>query len=305
MVTRTKTKKPTSRPARSLAKEGLTIDDYVVSLPDAPNKPSDKLEDYFAVFFGEKSVGKTTLLNQFPGAHIWQLEPGRRNAAVLQSPIDFLNVSQMEEICQKHGIRREEYATPWKKLCKEVSVASESDRYRIMAFDTTDRLYMLAEADYCFLKERESLHAMKDFGASHKLVNQMIEQLLVPLRRTKGVLGTSHGKTREVELVNDTVEMKCMTAPPKMEELLRSISDMQVYYGYTETGERQFYVREKHNIKASCGIDGHFMFKGRQIASFSGGKTPAEAYKNLKLAFDNKKKPIEYVGDDSSNEETD
>lgn len=291
----------TARPTRPAKKTpaGLTIDDYVVSLPDSPNKPSDKLEDYFVVFFGEKSVGKTTLLYQFPGAFIWQLEPGRENAPVLQEPIDFETVPEMEAIIKTHGVRREQYATPWKKLLKQIEYASNQDRYRVLSFDTLDRLYMLAVADYCFMGEKESLNAFKDYGTSHTLVNQIVERVLVPLRRKKGVLGTSHGKTREIETAGDTIEMKCMTAAPKMEELLRAISDMQVYYGYQESGDRVFYVREKHAIKASCGIDGHFLFKSRQIASFEAGDSPKAAFANFQKAYANKKKPLEYVGADA------
>jgi hypothetical protein len=293
-----KKKKPSSTVGRIPA--GLVLDDFVVDLPKVPNKPSGRLQDYFSVFFGEKSVGKTTLLNQFPGIHIWQLEPGRRNVSVLQTPVPPKTVEQMEADVDKYGIDKESYATPFKILKKQVDVAIEAEEYQVLAFDTLDRLYQLAVTDYCFMHGVADINQMNDYGTSHTLTDQLVEQFLLKAKLRKGVIGTSHGKARNIlSDKGDQIDVKGMTAAPRMEQILRAMSDMQAYYGYTEDGERIFYVREMHFIKASCGIEDRFLSKGRMIGSFYAGPSAKDAYSRLNAAFNNKLKSdyiAEYVG---------
>ena len=59
-----------------------------LALPTTPVTPSEKLEDYSIMIFGDKRVGKTTIASSFPDSFTFRFEKGRKNLSILQVPND-------------------------------------------------------------------------------------------------------------------------------------------------------------------------------------------------------------------------
>lgn len=240
-----------------------------VQLPTSANKPPENFADYVSLFFGEKGVGKTSLVAQFNKALVAQWEPGRRHLEIMQ-------------VAPKN----------WKQYKEYQRLAIEDNRFQTIANDTIDRAYRACLEHVC--RERGYTHPneAKDFGQTWSAVFSEFEDTMNQIHNSgKTPLFVSHAKYKEIEdaLTRTTTEMYVPTCTDKALEYMRAVCDFAFCLTKRET-ERVIVVRGTSTIWASCGVPNTFLCPdtGKELAEIPMGNSPEEAYKNLCLGFENK-----------------
>lgn len=236
--------------------------------PEELNEPPEKLLSYFIFIFGEKGIGKTSLISQFPGAVVGMLEPGRRNLRIRQVDI----------------------TAGWETVEAFVDAAIEDATVQTIGLDTADRLYESALDYVCDSKGIDHPGTIKDFGATWREIKDTFEGLLTKIHNSgKGLVLTSHAKWRDLELRNGAVQpILSPTLSDSPLTTIKAMADYAFYYGYYGGGRRALFLRGHEDLWCACGSADRFLDpEGNPIKTMLLGESPAEAFESLDKGFGN------------------
>lgn len=247
-----------------------------VSLPEKANVPPHSLDQVILLIYGEKGVGKSSLASKFPNSLLLQFEPGRRNLKIPMLP------------------KPNEPPLDWERLQAYLPLLIDKGVRPI--FDTVDRVYDACFQHICRKKNITDPNDLNDYGQTWRLIRDTFENFCNEfLFAGLPPIFISHARFRAIPTKSGSEAEQCIpTCKPAAWEYLRAVADFAWYYGY-ESRKRVLWVRGNEWIWTGCGLDDVFLqpakakYRPNQPLNYIPmGKTPDEAYKNLKASFDNK-----------------
>lgn len=236
-----------------------------VTLPTAPSVPSDRLQDYIILLFGEKKIGKTDLSAQFPGTLHLMTEPGGKSQAIYQRPVN-----------------------NWREFQGYVKLLEKDKRFQNVTIDTADILYNHA-FDFVAQKEGFEHPSEEAYGKGWKAIRDEFTRWVMRLVNTgKGVMFISHAIEREIKMRGgEKYDRIQPTMGGQARDVLEGLVDLWFYYGY-DGGRRVLTIRGSDHIGAGHRLKHNFKYTdGTPIAEIDMGDNAEQAYTNLVAAFKN------------------
>lgn len=234
-------------------------------LPDAPSTPSDALDDYSMLLFGEKKIGKTTLASMFEKPLFLMTEPGGKSLPIYQMPI-----------------------TDWMQMKTAVTLLQrDPTKFRTIVVDTVDIAFKLCERYVC--RNLGIDHPSdEDWGKGWSAVRDEFTSWAATLMNLgMGVILISHAADREIKTRSG---MKYNRVQPTMTGMARDVIegmvDIWAYYDYVGS-RRTLTIRGDEHIAAGHRLQNHFRYQNQEVLTIDMGVTPQEAYRNLVAAFNN------------------
>jgi len=279
-VTKSKTEtRHVLSPRQQLAKRTLSEE---INLLGTTNKPPQRLQDYFIFLYGEKGVGKTSLLAQFPGALIEQFEPRRRN----------LEIRQVSIAPMTHAQYRKQSSTlhPFRIFQASIEECLQSSKEIFIVIDTIDRAYDACLDCVCW-EAGLDYPADNDYGKTWRMVKDEFESTLNRiLYEGMGLAAISHARrwAQDSETAGESFDMVMPTCSPACWKICKAMTDYNFYYGYEGT-QRVLAVRGTDIIWASSAQDDHFLApNGEPLFTIPMGTSPKQGLANLLAAYSNK-----------------
>lgn len=236
------------------------------ALPKAPTTPSDRLEDYVTLLFGEKKIGKTTLTSHFGKSFHAMFEPGGKALEIYQEPMQ-----------------------TWGKWLSYIRLLENDTSFRTVVVDTVDIAYRLAAKYVCDKQGIDHL-SDEDFGKGYDMARQEFTLAVNRLIATgKGIIFISHSQQKEVKRRSgDRYDRIVSTMPNQARDILDALVDIWAYYYYDGT-ERKLQIRGDELVAAGHRLENHFRYTdGTEISVIPMGSSSLEAYNNFMLAWSNK-----------------
>lgn len=237
-----------------------------LSLPTERSAPSNRIQDYSQLWFGEKKIGKTDLSAQFPDTFHMMAEPGGKAQSIFQRPVP-----------------------DWKTFLGYVRLLKKDKRFRTATVDTVDMLY-----NKCFD------HMMRKLGIDHpsdeaygkgwSAIRQEFARGIIDLLNTgKGVILISHATEKEIKTRGGNKYNKIMpTLAGQGRDIVEGIVDLWFYFGY-DGDKRVITVTGNDHISSGHRLKHNFRYPdGTAIHEIPMGDSVEEAYANLMAAFNNK-----------------
>lgn len=240
-----------------------------LSLPTEISQPMERFEDYSWLLFGEKKIGKTTLLSQFPDTFFLMTEPGGKALSIYQRPV-----------------------TTWKEFVGYVKLLEKDRRFKRVVVDTIDYAFKMAERT-ALQKLGISDPSEETWGKGWRAVR---DEFTPPIQRLlscgKGVTFISHSTEREVKRRDGSKYDRIQpTMSGTARDVVEGMVDIWTYYSY-DGKERYLHIKGDDHISAGHRLqDGHFRYKNREIERVWMGRSPKESYTNLIAAFENRYTP--------------
>lgn len=237
------------------------------ALPTELSVPSDALQDYSILIYGEKKIGKTTLCSMFPGAYFLMTEPGGRALRIFQTPV-----------------------TDW-KIAKDALRALEKNpgKFRTVVVDTVDMLF-----NHCFtyVGKREgwdhpSEEAWgKGWAALRKEFSEFMTRLMA---LDMGVILTSHSVEKKIEKRDGSKYDRIQPTMNGMaRDLVEAMVDVWMYYDY-DGQARVITLQGDDHVAAGHRLQEHFRTPDgtRYVRTVPMGTSPEVGFENLMAAFNN------------------
>lgn len=238
-------------------------------MPTSKNVPPDNLWDYITLLFGEKKIGKTSLLAAADGTFYFMFEPGAKSLSVYQHLF-----------------------TRWADFKMAVTAFIKDPRFTIAVIDTVDLCYKMAEA--YTLKRLGIEHASDEaYGKGWSAIRQeFTDQIMRIVNSGKGVVFISHATEKEVTLRGGGKYDKLMpTMPGQARDVIEGLVDIWGYYGY-DGKDRVLTILGDDHIAAGHRLEHHFHAPdGTPLREIHMGSSAKEAYKNFIDAFNNRYTP--------------
>lgn len=237
-----------------------------LTLPTQKSTPKKEITDYTFFIYGERKIGKTSLLSQF-NAFMLEFEPGGGALELYQRPVPI-----------------------WEHFLQYLDLLLTDNEYSSVCIDTGKTAYDIC-LDYCsriygFSHPGE----MEDYGASWGKVNSEFQRAHNKLFSLgKGVIVIAHSTIRKIESYSG---IKCDTIVPDLSggsvAYYQAIMDNIFYYQFVKS-ERFLRIRGDELITAGTRCKYNFKTpKGDAIYFIPMGNSEEQGYRNLVRAFNNK-----------------
>lgn len=264
-------------------------------LPTKANEPSEKIDDYTWIIYGEKGIGKSTLAMGFPNiiAHfMW--EPGRYD---LKSPLipekgeQSLNWERyqtyLEMIEEQHGGKK----VPGRILVDTLDGAAKAcERFHASKLGKTSLLGVKDHGrawDECITDWNNTHNALIWSGFTFTFLSHS-------RWRPKDIKGVDREEVAQLLAEGIIVNERQPTARPWSVGWIKQSTAYAVYYGWEGT-ERVLWVRGTGDIFTSvANSEDHFRTPrgkkraGQPYEMIPMGSSPKESYQNLLKGWNNK-----------------
>ncbi len=250
-------------------KAGSTLVPVDVSLPTEKTKPSDSIQDYLFLLFGEKKIGKTSLASRMKRTFFMFFEPGGKGLRLFGKPV-----------------------RDWREARGYLKLIRKDKSFDTVVIDTVDRMVKRAEE---WVREHYGVEDIGDegYGKGWRKLRDEVERFLVDLTATgKGVVLISHAAEMDIARADGTVSTKIgATMPKQAREIVEGMADIWAYYRY-DGNRRVLQILGDENVSAGHRLEERFRTpEGKRVRSIDMGSSSKEAYQNLVDAFDNKYVP--------------
>ena len=261
-------KKSVVKKKSELKKAGMGLID--VSLPSAPTVISDNLEDYTYMIYGERKIGKTTILSEFDDVLFLMFDPINKGLSI-----------------------RQVYLPSWLHFLKILKELEKNPNYcKMVVIDTG---YMCYERCYQYMisklgitdpKDKAWGSAWKEIGKEFMQAHDIIFQLGI------GFAVTAHTAIVEITRRDGSTYNKLTTQlGAQAFKFYNGLVDVIAYYQYSNKNERELSIKGDSLVEAGARVENHFQYPdGSDVEVVPMGKSSKEAYRNLELAFNNKLK---------------
>jgi len=252
-------------PQRSMPAQQSSGPSKDYTLPLQLSKSKHLLSESRWIIYGERKIGKTTLISQFEKTIFLMTEPGAEWLEVYQVPI-----------------------TSWTDALGYLKQLEKKNPYKTVCVDTGDFLYDLCWKHTC-VKCAVSHPGEGEWGEVWSKIKTEYMNFITRLMRLHcGVIITSHAMMKEVTRADGT---KFNIIAPTMGNqawmVIGALFDIVAYYGY-EGMSRRLFIRGSDFVTGGCRVKKHFLTpEGEPVISIPMGNSEEEAYKNLDQCFHN------------------
>jgi hypothetical protein len=237
-------------------------------LPTGPSAPRKLLTDYTWLIYGERKIGKTTLLAQFLRNFFLMAEPGGRGLSILQAEV-----------------------TTWEMLLGYIKLLEESPDYcSMVTLDTGDAHYLNALGHIITSLGLQDIRdkawgggwvaLREDFRKAHERIYAL----------GLGFAVTAHSEVKTIKpKFGPEYDKLVVQMSGQAFKYYAGIVDNICYYHYRDDGKRYLQIRGDETVEAGTRCEGRFMYKGTNepIIHIPMGTSPQQSYRNLELAFNN------------------
>jgi hypothetical protein len=233
------------------------------------SKPMQSLQDYSILLYGERKIGKTSLVAEFKDVYFLMCEPGGKSLAIHKQDIG-----------------------SWRELEFCAAELLKHKEFPFVCIDTADQAWQLCQTHVCRELGVEHPSELGYARGWHKL-RDTFKGAFNPLLQQKGVIFISHMTESEVTSRSGSKFNRIQpTLSGQGQEYLEAVVDIWVYYHYRE-GERWLQVQGDDLVGAGSRVDGRFLNAktGAPLQAIPMGNSAAEAYQHLMLAWENKWQP--------------
>ena len=249
------------------------------------HEPSEDMTDYAFLIYGEKSMGKTTLLSQVTEKTLVCMFEDRMNTKIRMRAFEPATIEQMEE-------GKEDPWATFKQLIQEVS--DNTDLVDCLAIDTIDMAYVACQNHICLQNGINHPNDANDYGATWNEIEQEFASTMEVIRKMEGVtlVLSSHCSVERGEVNTGSKEslrknsVYSPTAPKKASEYVRKFVDYVIFYGKHGTS-RALHFRWADNIWTACGNEDHFKTSEDQPISVLHMPSKLTAGEDFRSAFNN------------------
>ncbi len=294
--TKTPRKPTAAQPKRARGVAGAKAKreyDDAIALPSSPNIPPPHLTDYTWMLYGEKGIGKSTLAAQFPDVSAYFMwEKYRRGLKIRMIP----------------DPSRNEKPLTWPRFQEYLTMLLENQEPGRIVVDTLDLCSKAWESHHATTRGVTSLLGIKDHGKTWDAcmddwLNTFASLLYAGWRftfvshvrkRPRVIRGVSR---EDLAVLAEEGVVASETQPSARPWAVGWTKEPVAYAGYYGWWgiERVLHIRGSGDVYAACeNSEDHFLQpKGKEFAGMPYhmlpmGNTPAEAYRNLCLGWDNK-----------------
>lgn len=254
-------------PTKKTIKKGLKAADTDATrefkLSTTVTEPSDNLQDYSILLFGEKKIGKTKMSSLFPSSYFIETEAGTKG------------VSHRGDPC-----------TSWKLFRKMLRLLPK-DPCRTVIVDTVDLAFKICFDHVC---QRMGIDdpSEEDWGRGWRAIRDEFTQAMQELMSMdKGVILISHATEREIKRREGGKYHRIQpTMAGQARDVCEAIVDIWAYFHYDGT-DRVMTIRGDEHISAGHRLDTRFRYQGKEIVQIHMGNTAEEGMKNFLDAFNN------------------
>lgn len=237
------------------------------TLPTAKTAPVNDLLGYILLLFGEKKIGKTTMLAEGGDKTFFAFfEPGGKALSLYADVF-----------------------TSWSKFKAAGKQIIDSKRFNHVVIDTVDLAYKVSER-YTLKRLGIEHQSEESYGKGWAATRDDFEEPIMRLVNS-GVAVTfvSHADEREVTMRDGTKYDKLMpTMPKQARALVEGLVDIWAYYGY-DGQRRVLTILGDDHVAAGHRLSKNFRFPdGTPIRTIDMGSSPAESWKNFNDAFHNR-----------------
>lgn len=244
-----------------------------LDLPEKAAMPGEKFEDYTMLIYGERKIGKTSLLAQFKKPFFFMFDP--------------------EAVAVKV---KQRYCPTWthfqvyiEKLRKKLE--KNPDYCRTVVIDTG---YMAYERcwDWCVNEMGIEDPRDKSWATGWKFIEREFRRVhndLFDLGLSFQV--TAHSDIREKQTKSgEKYDRITAQLGGQAHKFYMSPANVVAYFHYNDDGKRVLALKGSADLDAGNQISGHFLYKGtnKPVREIPMGKSPEQAYDNLINAFNNK-----------------
>lgn len=256
-------------------KTGYNTGSPKVSLPTKKSIPSEEMEDYTWMIYGEPKIGKTSLIQHFGETLYLMFEPGGKSLQIYQTPV----------------------IKSWDQFIGYLDLLENEDNdFDNVCIDTGQLCY---ERCFDFICQRKGiLHpgTQKDRGATWKEITQEFTKAhlrIAAMQKTFFVLAHERVSKRET-MGGDSYDVIGPAFSPTTEEFYAGVIDNILYYHF-ERNKRWATIRGDDYVLAGTRCEGHFLTtKGEPIKKIPMGDSSEEAFDNIVTAFNNEQKEPYY-----------
>lgn len=236
-----------------------------VVLSTKKSQPSGELYRYPIVIYGEKKIGKTTLLSQFPSAYSFMFEPNDSYALYKD---DILNWEDFSDLTTQFLQGKHDYKSCW--------------------IDNGRNCYNMV-FDFVCKKNGVDYPPENDFGRLWKKIEQEFTITIRRLMQSSYGFGvTCHETTKDIETRTGRTFVEVKPDLPAQAMRLFVGEIYNVFYYYYEGSERFLQIQGDDYITAGHRMKNHFLTpNGEIIHKIPMGTCEEDAYSNLIRAFNN------------------
>ena len=244
-----------------------------VTLPDTRSEVCTELFDHIILIFGDKKIGKTSMLSHIPNAFFLMCDPGGKSLKLFQ-PQDANGRPSRIKTWQEF------------KLWVEKLLASDFDTIVIDTIDeakTLCRDYMLKKLGVSHLGDLKWGEGWEKFTIEFRSVIDTIAD------SNKGLVMLSHESSTEVEdFSGEVYNLTGCSLSGKIQEHITGIVDIWAYYTYDRSG-RSLYVTGSKFLDAGNRLTENFLdaTTGEELTQISMGTNSKESYNNFIAAYKN------------------
>lgn len=230
------------------------------------SKPKMNMLDLTWLFYGERKIGKTSLLSHFPDTYFFMFEPGASALSVMKNDIK-----------------------SWVDFKALVDQLKEEKSIKTTVIDTGTFCY---DSCYNHICEKLGIEHPTDlsYGKGWNAISKEFTDVHIELmQQNKGFIVTAHSQEKESEdRHGNKIEQIKPILTSQADKFYAGIIDTIAYYHYIGD-KRWLQIRGSDFITAGTRCENNFLTpSGEQVYRIPMGNSSKEAYDNLVKAFNNK-----------------
>lgn len=236
-----------------------------LKLPTEKKAPVKTIEECISLIYGEKKIGKTSLLSKFKQTLFLMFEEGGRGLEIYQQSV-----------------------RSWEEFVKIIDLLESDTTFDNVVVDTIDEAYGMCMQFVC---DRDVMDHPSDqgYGKGWKAVDVEFRKQFLRLQKCgKGNSYVSHAGDKEFQsLTGRTYNKTVPTMSTQASRFIVGCADILGYYGYYGK-DRYLTIRGSDEVESGHRLERQFISKtGERVHSIPMGKSADEAYENFMKAFNN------------------